>query len=82
MDKFITLTTLTYFNSGHGDVLDELSPLPQELLNTLLKPVGQLVYFGGVNWDACGKREMKGVKVIPNLNAPHKFGDWKVGYIS
>ncbi|KAH1004423.1 hypothetical protein HUJ05_005236 [Dendroctonus ponderosae] len=64
--------------AGHGDVLDELSPLPQELLNTLLQPVGQLVFFGAVNWDAAGKREFKGVKMVPNLWSPHRFGDWKV----
>ncbi|XP_030755247.1 protein RCC2 homolog [Sitophilus oryzae] len=64
--------------AGHGDVLDDLSPLPQELLNTLVKPVGQLVFMGGLNWDQVGKKEFKGVKVVPNLWVPHRFGDWKV----
>ncbi|XP_060518182.1 protein RCC2 homolog [Cylas formicarius] len=64
--------------AGHGDVLDELSQLPKELLNTLVKPVGQLVFFGGVNWDQAGKKDSKGVKMIPNLWLPHKFGDYKV----
>lgn len=64
--------------AGHGDMLDDVSPLPQELLNTLIKPVGQLIIFGGVNWDAAGKRDFKGIKMVPNLWSPHKFGDWKV----
>lgn len=65
--------------AGHGDALDEPTPLPQELLNTLIKPAGQLVIFGSVNWDTVGKREVKaGQKVRPNLYVPHKFTDHKV----
>ncbi|XP_050302274.1 protein RCC2 homolog [Anthonomus grandis grandis] len=64
--------------AGHGDIMDDMTPLPQELLNTLVKPVGQLLICGGVNWDAAGKREFKGIKMVPNLWVPHKFADWRV----
>ncbi|KAL1513895.1 hypothetical protein ABEB36_003235 [Hypothenemus hampei] len=64
--------------AGHGDILDDLTRLPQELLDTLLQPVGQLLFFGSLNWDVVGKRDIRGVKMVPNLWVPHKFGDWKV----
>ncbi|KAH1001433.1 hypothetical protein HUJ04_005455 [Dendroctonus ponderosae] len=55
-------------DGGEGD-----APQPDEVLIA-----GQLVFFGAVNWDAAGKREFKGVKMVPNLWSPHRFGDWKV----
>lgn len=64
--------------AGHGDALDHPSPLPKELLNTLIKPAGQLIFFGNINWDTIGKREIKGQKVLPNLTWPHRFTDLKV----
>ncbi|CAH1104575.1 unnamed protein product [Psylliodes chrysocephalus] len=63
--------------AGHGDALDE-TPLPKELLNTLIKPAGQLIFFGNVNWDLMGKREVKGQKVLPNLYWPHRFTDLRI----
>lgn len=64
--------------AGHGDVLDDLTQLPKELLNTLIKPAGQLLFFGCVNWDMVGRREPKaGQKVQPNLYVPHRFTDTK-----
>lgn len=66
--------------AGHGDALDE-TPLPKELLNTLIKPAGQLIFFGNVNWDLMGKREVKGQKVLPNLYWPHRFTDLRVSII-
>ncbi|KAI4464569.1 protein rcc2 [Holotrichia oblita] len=65
--------------AGHGDVLDEPTQLPQELLKTLIKPAGQLFLFGMVNWDIAGRKENKsGNRLHPNLNSPHRFTDLKV----
>ncbi|KAJ8920772.1 hypothetical protein NQ315_004913 [Exocentrus adspersus] len=64
--------------AGHGDALDDPTPLPKELLNTLIKPAGQFVCFGNINWDTAGKKEVKGQKVLPNLHWPHRFTDIRV----
>lgn len=65
--------------AGHGDVLDEPTPLPQELLNTLIKPAGQLMFFGNVNWDNVGRKDVKGAqKLQPNLYYPHRLTNLKV----
>lgn len=64
--------------AGHGDALDEPTPLPKELLNSMIKPAGQLIFFGNVNFDLIGKREVKGQKVLPNLYWPHRFTDIRV----
>lgn len=66
--------------AGHGDVMDEPTQLPQELLKTLIKPAGQLLIFGLVNWDTAGARVSKDVqlKLHPNLFSPHRFTDLKV----
>ncbi|XP_018574597.1 protein RCC2 homolog [Anoplophora glabripennis] len=64
--------------AGHGDALDDPTPLPKELLNTLIKPAGQFVFFGNINWDTAGKKEVKGQKVLPNLLWPHRFTDIRV----
>lgn len=64
--------------AGHGDALDDPTPLPKELLNTLIKPAGQFVFFGNINWDSAGKKEVKGQKVLPNLLWPHRFTDLRV----
>lgn len=65
--------------AGHGDVLDEPTRLPEELLKTLVKPAGQLLIFGQVNWDTVGKRDNKGGgKIQPNIYVPHKFTNLKV----
>lgn len=64
---------------GHGDALDDLSQLPEELLKTIIKPAGQLLIFGQVHWDNVGKREIKPTgKMYPNLYLPHIFTDLKV----
>ncbi|CAH1183142.1 unnamed protein product [Phaedon cochleariae] len=68
--------------AGHGDVLDEPTPLPKELLNTLIKPAGLFIYFGNVNWDSMGKREVKGQKVFPNLYLPHRFMNLRVRLVA
>lgn len=68
--------------AGHGDVLDEPTQLPQELLKTLIKPAGQLLLFGMVNWDIAGRKENKaGNRLHPNLYSPHRFTDLKVCFI-
>lgn len=65
--------------AGHGDIMDEPTQLPQELLKTLIKPVGKLLLFGSVNWDNAGKKETKKApNSIPNLYVPHQFTDLKV----
>lgn len=65
--------------AGHGDVLDEPTRLPQELLDTLVKPAGQLVLFGMVKWDNTGKKEVKGgSRAHVNLHTPHLFTDLRV----
>ncbi|CAH0557019.1 unnamed protein product [Brassicogethes aeneus] len=65
--------------AGHGDALDDPTPLPQELLKSLIKPAGQLLIFGSVNWDSVGKRDPKAIqKVRPNLYIPHRFTEQKV----
>lgn len=64
--------------AGHGDAMDEPTPLPKELLNTMIKPAGQLIFFGNINFDTIGKREIKGQKVLPNLYWPHRFTDVQV----
>lgn len=64
--------------AGHGDALDDPTPLPKELLNTMIKPAGQLIFFGNINFDTIGKREIKGQKVLPNLYWPHRFTDLRV----
>lgn len=67
--------------AGHGDVLDEPTQLPQELLKTLIKPAGQLIVFGAVNWDSAGKKENKTSKrAQSNLYTPHLFTNLKVKY--
>lgn len=64
---------------GHGDVLDEPTQLPQELLKTLIKPAGSLLLFGNVNWDTAGRKEVKNAgRQLPNLYTPHRFTDLKV----
>lgn len=67
--------------AGHGDAMDEPTPLPKELLNTMIKPAGQLIYFGNINFDTIGKREVKGQKVLPNLYWPHRFTDLRVSLL-
>lgn len=65
--------------AGHGDILDDATPLPQELLKTLTKPAGQLFMFGLVNWDITGRRENKGgQRLHPNITSPQRFTDYKV----
>lgn len=65
--------------AGHGDILDDATPLPQELLKTLIKPAGQLFIFGLVNWDITGRRENKGgQRLHPNINSPQRFTNDKV----
>lgn len=67
--------------AGHGDVLDEQTQLPQELLKTLIKPAGQLLIFGMVNWDQVGRRD-QGTKgaTKPNIYVPNRFTDIKVSF--
>lgn len=65
--------------AGHGDVMDEPTQLPEELLKTLVKPAGQLLIFGMVNWDMVGRRDNKtGQRVLPNIYSPQRFTDLKV----
>lgn len=65
--------------AGHGDVLDEPTRLPQELLNTLIKPAGQLLIFGMIKWDGVGKKDPKGGnRSHLNLNVPNVFTELKV----
>lgn len=65
--------------AGHGDVLDEPTKLPEQLLKTLIRPAGQLLICGMVNWDAVGRKDNKaGGKHIPNLCTPHRFTDLRV----
>lgn len=65
--------------SGHGDALDELTKLPDELLKTLIKPAGQLLIFGQVNWDLTGRKDSKTSKLaFPNLYTPHRFTNLRV----
>ncbi|XP_044267022.1 protein RCC2 homolog [Tribolium madens] len=61
--------------AGHGDALDEPTQLPQELLKTLIKPAGQLLIFGLINWDYTSNKVPKEVKIKlhPNLYSPHRF---------
>lgn len=61
--------------AGHGDALDEPTQLPQELLKTLIKPPGQLLIFGLINWDYTSNKVPKEVKIKmhPNLFSPHRF---------
>lgn len=66
--------------ASHGDSLDEPNPLPKELLNTIIKPAGQLIFFGNINFDTIGKREVKGQKILPNLYWPHRFTDFRVSF--
>ncbi|KAL3282791.1 hypothetical protein HHI36_005957 [Cryptolaemus montrouzieri] len=67
--------------AGHGDAIDDLSQLPEELLKTMIKPAGQLIIFGQVHWDNVGKREIKPTpKMYPNLYYPNLFTDLKVRY--
>lgn len=69
--------------AGHGDILDDATPLPQELLNTLIKPAGQLLIFGLVNWDLTGRRDTKaGQRSQPNINSPQRFTNYKVYYFN
>nr|CAH7730683.1 unnamed protein product [Callosobruchus chinensis] len=68
--------------AGHGDVMDEATPLPKELLNSMIKPAGQFIFFGNVNWDTMGKREVKGQKVHPNVHVPHRFTDLRIRYVA
>lgn len=68
--------------AGHGDMMDEPTQLPEELLKTLIKPAGQLLIFGMVNWDMVGKRENKsGQRMLPNIYTPQRFTDLKVSSI-
>lgn len=65
--------------AGHGDLLDEPLPLPQELLKTLIKPAGQLLMCGLVNWELTGRRDAKTtLKLHPNLYSPTRFTNYKV----
>lgn len=68
--------------AGHGDVLDEPTQLPQELLKTLVKPAGQLFLFGLVNWDIAGRKESKSTtRLHPNIYSPSRFTDLKVCHL-
>lgn len=69
--------------AGHGDAMDDLSRLPEQLLNTLVSPKGgQLLLFGCVNWDtAGGRKEKAGGRQRPNLFSPHLFTDKKIRYV-
>lgn len=65
--------------AGHGDVMDEPTKLPEELLKTLIKPAGQLLIFGMVSWEMVGRRENKsGQRIVPNIYTPQKFTNLKV----
>lgn len=65
--------------AGHGDVLDEPTQLPPELLKTLIKPAGQLLIFGCVSWDTAGKKDTKNPgSNHPNIYVPNRFTDLKV----
>lgn len=65
--------------AGHGDVLDDATPLPPELLKTLIKPAGQLFIFGLVNWELTGRRDSKsGHRVSPNIYSPQRFTNHRV----
>lgn len=68
--------------AGHGDALDELTQLPQELLKTLIKPAGQLFIFGLVAWDTVNvklsKEAQRKMKIPPNLYEPHRFTNERV----
>lgn len=66
--------------AGHGDVMDELTKLPEELLKALIKPAGQLLICGMVNWELVGRRENnKSVtRSMPNIYSPQRFTDLKV----
>ncbi|KAF5288966.1 hypothetical protein FQA39_LY03845 [Lamprigera yunnana] len=65
--------------SGHGDLLDEALPLPQELLQTLIKPAGQLLVSGCVNWELTGRKDSKTtLKLHPNLCSHTRFTNHKI----
>lgn len=66
--------------AGHGELMDEPTQLPEELLKTLIKPAGQLLIFGMVNWDMVGRRENKSTqkRMLPNIFTPQRFTDLKV----
>lgn len=67
--------------AGHGDVLDEPTQLPQELLKTLIKPAGQLLICGMVTWDLVGRKDkdLKGAgRMQPNIYTPQRFTDLRV----
>lgn len=65
--------------AGHGDVMDEPTQLPEELLKTLVKPAGQLLIFGMVNWDLVGRRDNKGgQRQLPNIYSPQRFTNLRV----
>lgn len=69
---------------AHGDLLDEPVKLPEELLQTLIKPAGQLIVFGQVHWDNVGKKDNPagGGKIHPNLYVPHTFTDLRVRLVT
>ncbi|XP_017785225.1 PREDICTED: protein RCC2 homolog [Nicrophorus vespilloides] len=67
--------------AGHGDILDEPTKLPEELLKTLVKPSGKLLIFGQVNWDITGRKETKTSKrVHPNIYVPNRFTDLDIRF--
>jgi len=66
--------------SGHGDVLDD-TKLPEELLKTLIKPAGQMLICGQVNWESTGKKEKSNGK-YPNIYSPNKFTDYRVRFVT
>lgn len=64
--------------ASHGDALDKPTTLPKALLNTMIKPGGQLIFFGNNNFDTILKTEIKGQKILPNLYWPHRIADIRV----
>lgn len=57
------------------DIMDEPSPLPSALLKTIIKPAGQMIFFGLIDFNATGRRGGKGPPIKPDaiLWSPHRF---------
>lgn len=58
------------------DIMDEAAaPLPGPLLKTIIKPAGQMLVFGLLDFDATGRRNSKGLQIQPDLilTSPHRF---------
>lgn len=67
--------------AAHDIMDDAAAPLPEPLLKTIIKPAGQMLVFGLLDFDATGRRNSKGQPIQPDLilTSPHRFfSDLKV----